>query len=102
MDIDKKAPKKLKDEMPKTAEWVAEKRKEWGSEHVTNMVKAAHKGEKGCCYAVERIGESQYKTFGAPFDWDAKDLDLIGRCMMLGLDFIGVMKPPKGFSNGTN
>ena len=96
MDMNK--PKKLKDEMPKTAEWVAEKRKE----HVTAMVKAAHKGQKGCCYAVERIADSQYKTFGAPFDWESKDLDLIGRCMMLGLDFIGVMKPPVGATNGAH
>lgn len=84
----------LKDELPLTAEYVAEKRREWGDTHVTAMLKAAMKGERSCCYTVERVGKDQYRTFGAPFEWGAPDAELFGKCVMLGLNFAGVMRPP--------
>lgn len=84
----------LKDELPLTAKFVAEKRKEWGDAHVTAMLRAAMAGERGCCYTVERIAPDQYRTFGKPFDWSAPDAELLGRCVVLGLEFAGLMRPP--------
>jgi hypothetical protein len=92
----------LKDEMPMTAEYVSEKRAEWGDAHVTAMVKAGMRGQRGCFYAVEQIDGDKYRTAGAPFDWNAPDAELFGRCVLLGLKFAGIMQPPKGFDHGQN
>ena len=85
----------LKDEMPKTAAFVADARLQYGGDYVTDLVKRAMKGERGCLYTVERIKPDQYRTFGAPFDWNAPDTELLGKCMALGLDFAGLIKRPK-------
>jgi hypothetical protein len=85
----------LKDEMPLTADFVAERRREWGDEHVTDMVRRAMQGERGCCYSVEKVSPEQYRTFGAPFDtWSVADAALFGQCTLLGLKFAGIMRPP--------
>lgn len=89
----------LKDELPMTAEYVAEKRKEWGDAHVTAMVKAGMRGERNCFFTFEQIGPDQYRTIGTPFDWGITESALIGNCLMLGLKLAGFMRPPVGAKN---
>jgi hypothetical protein len=85
-----------------TAEWVAEKRAAWGNTHVTDMLKKAMAGQRNCCYAVEQVKPDVYRTFGQPFDWNASDSELLGKCMVFGLKFAGIMQPPKGVQHGTS
>lgn len=91
----------LADEMPLTAAYVAERRVEWGAEHVKAVVAAAmQRGERNCFWAVEQLQPPKgnqpglYKTVGAPFDKAPGDAHLIEAAMMYGLAFYGVMRPP--------
>lgn len=91
----------LKDEMPKTAQWVAERRKQYGDAWVDDMVRRAAKGEQDCCYAMEQ-SPGGYRVFGAPM---AKEMttakhDLLGRCLMLGMEFVGFMRTPPNWPQG--
>ena len=90
----------LKDKLPMTFEWVAEKRKEWGDAHVTAQLKRAMAGERNAVYAVERTAPDEYKTWGQPFDLNAADAELLGKCMVLGIAFAGLMAAPKGVTHG--
>lgn len=90
----KDAMKAVKHEMRRTADYVAEKRAEWGDAHVKDMQRRAMRGERGCFYAVERVGPDLYKTFGTPFDWGAPDTELLSRCLVLGMEFAGMMRAP--------
>lgn len=94
----------LKDELPKTAAWVSERRAQWGNVHVTDMLKRAMAGEPGCCYTVERVEAGHYRTFGAPFalDWSAPEAGVFGQVLMGGGVFAGVMRPPKKIEGGAN
>ena len=92
----KESIKAVKQEMRQTAQYVAEKRAEWGDAHVKDMQRRAMRGERGCFYAVERVAPDTYKTFGAPFDWDGPDHELISRCVVFGLEFAGMMRAPAG------
>lgn len=87
----------LKDEMPMTAEWVSERRKEWGNGHVTEMVKRGMAGDPGCFYAIER-GHVAGTPFPAthPINQDQQ------LAVMLGCVFAAFMQQPKGSTNGTN
>lgn len=92
----KESLKAVKNEMKKTARYVAEKRQEWGEAHVKDMQRRAMRGERGCFYAVEKVAPDTYKTFGTPFDWSGPDTELLSRCMVLGIEFAGMMQPPAG------
>lgn len=92
----------LKDELPLTAEYVAECRKKWGDAHVTAMVKAAMRGERNCCYTIEQVAPDTYRTFGQPIDVADQAGELFGKCVLLGIKFAGLMRPPQGWKNGTN
>lgn len=85
----------LKDEMPMTAEFVQEKRKEYGAEHVTDMVRRGMKGERNCFYAIERMPDGQLKPVGAPFDaFGEDDQALFGKALLYGLSFAGIVREP--------
>lgn len=90
----KDAMKAVKQEMRQTAKFVAEKRAEFGEAHVKDMQRRAMRGERGCFYAVEKVAPDTYKTFGTPFDWSGPDTEMLSRCMVLGIDFAGMMRPP--------
>jgi hypothetical protein len=60
-----KKPANLRDSMQKTAEWVEEKRKEHGLEHVNSCIRRALKGEPGLFYAMEN-GHVLGTPFQAP------------------------------------
>ncbi len=91
----------LKDEMPKTAKWVADRRAEYGDAWVTDMVRRAAKGEPDCCYAIEK-NEMGFKVFGAPMvkEMTGAKHDLIGQCVMLGMEFAGFMRTPANWPHG--
>lgn len=44
----------LRQQMPETAKWVEDKRREWGADHVNACIRRALKGEPGLFYALER------------------------------------------------
>ena len=90
----------LKDELPLTAQWVLEKRKQWGDAHVTAQLKRALAGERNAVYTVERVQPDLFRTFGQPFDWNAADAELLGKCMVLGIAFAGLMAAPSGVTDG--
>lgn len=85
----------LKDEMPLTAEYVQEKRAEWGNDHVTDMVRRGMRGERSCFYAIEQMPDGQLKPVGTPFDIPGHDdAALLGRVLAYGFKFAGLMQPP--------
>jgi hypothetical protein len=95
----------LADEMPLTAAYVAERRQEWGAEHVKAMVAAGmQRGRRNCFWAVERIthpdGDTPgvYKTVGTPFDAAKDDQMLANMAALYGQAFMGMMQPPKGWA----
>lgn len=88
----------LKDEMPKTAAFVAERRREFGGDHANAMVRAAMAGQPDCLWCVELVAPGHYRTFGAPMpSMAAAKNELLGQCMMLGAEFFGWMAYPAGW-----
>lgn len=88
----------LKDEMPKTAAFVAARRKEFGDAHATAMVRAAMAGTPDCLWCVELVAPGHYRTFGAPMpSMVAEKNELLGQCMLLGAEFFGWMAYPEGW-----
>lgn len=46
-------PASMKDAMPQTADWVNQKRAEWGRAHVDDCMRRAMQGQAGYFYAIE-------------------------------------------------
>lgn len=85
----------MKELMPKVAEMVAERRRDWGDAHVTDAVTRGMRGERNCFYAFENG-----RIVGTPFD-HRFDLDAIAKmgAMLEGAAFM-VMRQPEGVRDG--
>jgi hypothetical protein len=92
----------LKDELPLTAAFAAARRAEMGAAHVTAMIKRAQAGEGGCFYSVERVAHGQYRAFGTPFELGSKDRALFAECLLYGLEFAAMIRPPQKAGDGAH
>lgn len=92
-------PASLRDAMPETADWVDQKRVEWGRDYVDQCIRRALKGEPGWFYAIENG-----KVLGTPWPVDAVGAVIDGgtrsvaqmqqAAILLGASFAGFMREP--------
>ncbi len=92
-------PASLRDAMPETADWVDQKRVEWGRDYVDQCIRRALKGEPGWFYAIENG-----KVLGTPWPVDAAAAVIDGgkrsvaqmqqAAILLGASFAGFMREP--------
>lgn len=83
---------KLKDLMPKVAQIVSERRKQWGDAHVTDAVTRGMAGERNCFYAFENG-----RIVGTAFDCHA-DLEHLAKfgALFEGSAFVAMREPDHG------
>lgn len=85
-------PVDMRDRMPKTAQWIAERRLEWGKEHVNDCLRrAAVGGEPGQFYAIE----GGHVT-GTPFPADHAVAELQRYAVLTACTFAAFMRQPDG------
>ena len=79
--------------MPKTTEYVARMRAEWGAEHVNNCLRRASKGEPGFFYAIESglMAGTAFPAGHAIAPWQAN-------AVLWGVQFAVFMATPQGLS----
>lgn len=73
--------------MPLTAKWVKDRRRDWGNQYVTDVIRRAMGGERNCFYAVENG-----HILGTPFDWEPKGMLLVSMSVLTGAKFVAGMK----------
>lgn len=73
--------------MPLTAGWVKIRRREWGNEYVTDVIRRAMAGERNCFYAIE-AGH----IFGTPFDWEPKGQFMVSMSVLTGAKFLAAIR----------
>jgi hypothetical protein len=73
--------------MPLTTDWVKQRRREWGNEYVTGMIRRGMQGERNCFYAIE-AGH----FIGTPFDWNEKLMFAVSMSVLTGAKFIAGMR----------
>lgn len=81
----------MRTSMPATAEWVTQKRAEWGTEHVNACIRRALAGEAGEFYAVE-AGH----VLGVPFPATHPMAEVQNYAVLCGVAFAGFMREPDG------
>lgn len=89
----------MRSQMPKTAQWVDAKRKEFGADHVNACIKRALKGEPGVFYAME-----SGHVLGTPFPADAPEAKWQTFAVATGCGFAAFLCPPasKELTHGAN
>ncbi|MCG8990806.1 hypothetical protein MI467_28575 [Delftia acidovorans] len=100
-------PASLRDRMPETADWVDQKRVQWGRDYVDLCIRRSLRGEPGWFYAMEGG-----KVLGTPWPMDAL-APLVGggtrtvaqlqaAAVLLGVGFAGFMREPEGNAHGAH
>lgn len=79
----------LRQQMPRTAEWVDRQRLEYGKEHVNACIKRSLAGEQGWFYALERG-----HVLGTPYAAGAPEADMARLAVVMGVEFAGFIRPP--------
>lgn len=79
----------LRQQMPRTAEWVDRQRLEYGKEHVNACIKRSLAGEEGWFYALERG-----HVLGTPYAAGAPEAELVRLAVVMGAGFAGFIRPP--------
>ncbi|WP_295378391.1 hypothetical protein [uncultured Pseudacidovorax sp.] len=80
----------LREDMPETAAWVDQRRKEWGVPYVNDCIRRAIAGEPGLFYALERG-----HVLGTPFPATHPVAELQHQAVLKGSTFAGFMAEPK-------
>lgn len=93
MDKDQKKPGWLREQMPKVAGMIDERRKWWGAAHVNAQIAAGMKGAPDHFYAFE--GGQVIGTSFTPEAAAVPDADLLRVAMLAGGVFM-VMRAPEG------
>jgi hypothetical protein len=83
--------------MPKTAEYVARRRKEWGAGFVNECMRRAVAGEPGYFYAME-----DGHVIGTPFAAGEPIAEDQRNAVLWGCTFAVFMRTPEGVAGGTH
>lgn len=81
----------MRNAMPQTAEWIAQRRLEWGKDHVNGCIRDALAGKPGRFYALE-AGH----VLGTPFPPDHDIADVQTYALLQGCTFAVFMAQPGG------
>ena len=89
----------LRQQMPETALWVDDKRREWGADHVNACIRRSIKGEPGQFYAIEGG-----HVLGTPFPATHPMCDWQNYAVATACKFAAFRAEPadKGGADGTN
>jgi hypothetical protein len=77
--------------MPRLAQWVDERRAEWGRAHVADCIRRSMAGEPGLFYGIEAG-----RVLGTPFPLDSAMADPQRLAIVAGLKFAAFMAMPAG------
>ena len=77
----------MRESMPETTEWVEEKRRALGKDHVNECIRRGMRGEPGFFYAFERG-----HVLGTPFAAGQAGHDLQGWAVLHGCGFAGFIR----------
>ena len=88
-------PASMRTAMPKTAEWVARMRAQWGKDHVDHCMRQAMDGQPGWFYAIE-AGHVVGTPWGAGTPMD----EYQRMAVLCGSDFAGFMREPTPVAEG--
>lgn len=84
----------MRQQMPETADYIDQRRREWGADYVNDCIRRSLKGEPDCFYAIEGG-----HVLGTPFAMEAT-AEVAALILRWGTSFCCFLKRPREGQHG--